>query len=338
MSDLTIGRLRGGFCVIWYDADGRRRRHQLEARDRKEAEREAIDVYRRATLRPGNLTVGDLWEAYREDRQGRAIVETMRHQAKAVGPHWFHLRPDQVETRHSRAYTRARREAGIKDGTIWSELSSLRIVLNWAVSEKLIASAPKIERPPKPAPKDRWLTHAEIDRLLAAPMAPHVRIAILLMLSTACRPAAALDLTWDRVDFELGQIDLRIDSTGPRKGRAVVAMNAGLRAALSEARRGALTEYVVEWSGKPVKSIKTAFRKTVKAAELEDVTPYVLRHTAAVHLAAAGVPMQKISQVMGHSNTAVTERVYARYSPDHMREEVAILDFTKLRVAGGEGG
>ena len=48
-------------------------------------------------------------------------------------------------------------------------------------------------------------------------MAPHIRLAILLMFSTACRPAATLNLTWDRVNFDREQIDLRTDPDGPRR-------------------------------------------------------------------------------------------------------------------------
>jgi integrase len=111
-------------------------------------------------------------------------------------------------------------------------LGHLRTVLRWAYGDQ----APKIERPAKPAPKERYLTHAEIERLLAAPAAPHIKLAIHLMLATGARVGAILELTWDRVDFERGQINLRTDATGPRKGRAVVPINAGLRAALQTMR------------------------------------------------------------------------------------------------------
>src|SRR5690606_28977802 len=101
-------------------------------------------------------------------------------------------------------------------------LGHLRTVFVWAHQRRLIDHAPAVERPPKPAPKDRWLTDAEIRKLLDAPMAHHIRLAILLMLSTAARVGAVLELRWDRVDFERGQIDLRASDIGPRKGRAVV--------------------------------------------------------------------------------------------------------------------
>ena len=46
------------------------------------------------------------------------------------------------------------------------------------------------------------------------------------------------------------------------------------------------------------------------------------------------MPMSRISQFLGHSSTAVTERVYARYAPDHLREEAALLDFSSTRAMG----
>lgn len=111
----------------------------------------------------------------------------------------------------------------------------------------------------------------------------------------------------------------------------MVPVNAGLRAALADAKRCARCDYVVEWHGKPVANIKTGFYQACRDAKLERVSPHVLRHTAAVHLAANGVPMTKIAQYLGHTDSRITEKVYARFAPDHMREEAAILDFTRLR-------
>lgn len=113
---------------------------------------------------------------------------------------------------------------------------------------RLIAEAPHIERPQKPAPKERYLTHAEIDRLLAAQAEPHVKLAILLMLTTAARVGAVLESTCDRIDLQRRQINPRVDAEGPRKGRAIVPINTSLRAALIAARESALSDYVVEWA------------------------------------------------------------------------------------------
>lgn len=333
MPEYRIGRLNGRFVVSWWGDDGKRRRYRLGAQSRAEAEGEALDFIRRQRAKAAGHTVSELWELYREEKTGRRIAEAMGFEWRKMQPFFGHLRPDQITIDLCRAYADARRKMGKHDGTIWTELGHLRTVLLWAVDRKLIQHAPAIERPPKPAPKERWLTEAEISRLLNVPKAHHIQLAILLMLATAGRVGAILELTWDRVDFEAGKVNLRTTETGPRKGRAVVPMNDGLRAALSTAKRAAMTDHVIEWAGKPVMSIKTGFKAACVAAKLDGVSPHTLRHTAAVHLVANGVPMQKVAQFLGHSSTHVTERVYGRYAPDHLREEAQILDFASRAKA-----
>lgn len=331
MREFRIGRLNGRFVVTWPDG-GKRRRFRLDARTAKEAEREALDVIRREVQLPSGLTTDALWQAYRAARTGRPIHRTTGSTGKPLMAHFGALRPDQITTAHCQAYAGMRRKAGIAQGSTWTELGHLRSALLWAQAARLIDHVPPIDRPAKPAPKERYLTRTEIDQLLAADCLPHVKLAILLMLTTAGRIGAVLDLTWQRVDLERGQINLRADLEGPRKGRAVVPINSTLRAALIAAQAGALSDHVVEWAGDRVATISKGFARAVENAGLADVTPHVLRHSAAVHMAEAGVPMEEISQFLGHSNMEVTRRVYARFSPQHLSKAAEVLDFGKLRV------
>ena len=331
MREYRIGRLQGRFVVTW-DEGGKRRRFRLCAATVGEAHSEARSLLlAAAAAQPAGLTVAQLWDAYRDEKAGRTIAESMIYTGKSVLPWFGHFIPSQITTSDCRAYIGDRRAAGRQDGTIWSQLGHLRNVLSWAQKRGLIERAPYIERPAQPAPKERWLTHAEIARLLAAEAEPHIRLAILLMLTTACRVGAALELKWQKVDLEAGWVNLRTGE-GRQKGRAIVPINSTLRAALTAAKDAALSEYVIEWTGGPVKSIKRGFGRTVREAGLEDVTPHVLRHTAGVHMAAAGVSMSKIAQYLGHTNTVTTEKVYARFAPDHMRDAAEVLDFGKLRA------
>lgn len=333
MREYTLGHLHGRFVVTWREPDGRRRRYRLAARTAREAEAEARDVIRRETLPKGQLTVADVWAAFRADREGRPVAENMRHTAKSILPHFGHFRPDQITTEDCRSYADARRRAGLADGTIWTHLGQLRTSLRWAEKMRLIARAPHIERPAQPAPKDRRLTDAEIARLLAADAEPHIRLAVILMLTTAARVTAVLELTWDRVDLVRGSINLRTSDSTTRKGRAIVPINATARAALLAAREAALSEHVVEWAGGPVRSIKKGFAALCARARLTDVSPHVLRHTAACRMAEAGIPMEEISQYLGHSSVRVTASVYARYSPDHLRRASEVLEFPTIRRA-----
>lgn len=334
MQPWRITRLRGQFALT-FDKDGRRHRYTLNTDDAREAHRIAPALYAELT-RPNGRTVTDLWEAYRADKSAKSIATTMSYTGKAILPHFGHRDGEAVTKGECQSYIAARRKLGRSDGAIHTELGHLRTVLVWAQKNRLINHAPEIDRPQKPDPKDRHLTRDEAQRMLAAATLPHIKLSIHLMLATAARISAILELTWDRVDFKRRLIHL-VDPEVKikRKGRATVPINDTLLAALQEARKGALSDYVVEWSGERVKSIRKGIATASEKAGLADVSPHVFRHTAAVWLAEAGVPMTEIAQYLGHSNPSVTYRVYAKYSPDHLRKAASALEIGLYEVRLG---
>ncbi|WEX10350.1 site-specific integrase [Chelativorans sp. AA-79] len=260
--------------------------------------------------------------------EGRAVVGTMKHTWKALKDRFGPLEGEAVSIADCRAHIAERRALrserfpnGIQDGTIHTELGHLRMVLLWAEKHKLIEKAPAIERPSKPEPKADHLTRGEVRRLLDAGNAPHIRLAILLMIGTGARNEAALQLTWDRVDFDRRMIQLRNPfDKSRRKGRATVPMNDTLFAALESSRKVALTPFVIEWAGRQVRSIKRGLKAAGQAIGRPDVSPHMLRHSAAVWLAEDGHSMWEISEFLGHSDIKTTTKIYARFSPTHLRK------------------
>src|SRR3954462_9387540 len=65
-------------------------------------------------------------------------------------------------------------------------------------------------------------------------------------------------------------------------------------------------------------------------AKLKKVSPHMLRHSAAVRMAEDGVPMEEIASYLGHGDVNVTRKVYARFSPDHLRGAAAALELDDL--------
>lgn len=327
MPEWRITRLRGEFCVTWDDEDGVRRRYKLGTTDAKEAARRAPTRFAELT-RPRGTTVKDLWVSYVDAKKGFAVIETMKHTWKALEPQFARLEGTAVSIADCRTHIDLRRRSGIKDGTIHTELGHLRMVLKWAENNALITRAPHIERPPKPDPKEYHITRAEAAKLLECANAAHIALAIRLLLSTGARNTAALELTWDRVDLDRRIIKLKNPfDQSRRKGRATVPINDQLFMELSLAKKAALSPFVIEWAGKPVGSIKKGLKAAAVAAGLPEVSPHVLRHSAAVWLAEDGHPMSEISQFLGHSNSRITERIYARFSPDHLRSLASSLEF-----------
>lgn len=335
MPEWRITRLRGGYALT-FERDGRRRRYTLNATSPREAQQLAPALYAELT-KPAGRTVADLWKAYEVEKEGRAVLDTMKWTWKALEPSFGSREGDSLTLDDCRSYTARRRKAGKSDGSIHTELGHLRTVLKWAEKRRLIQRAPDIDRPKKPAPKDRYLTKDEARTILAAAALPHVRLAIHLMLATAARISAILELPWSRVDFKRRLIYLTDpDDKTPRKGRATVPINDTLFAALVAAKGEALSDYVVEWGGQQVRSIKRSIETAARLAGLADVSPHVFRHTAAVWMAEAGVPLTEIAQYLGHSTPAITYRVYSRYSPDHLRGAAKALDVYEVPVGALE--
>lgn len=320
---MRLVKYRGRWCAAVPGPNGTERRSlRLDPTASREDAERAFRDYKESLRKPAE-TVGEMYEQYLIDKKETATaVQRIEDAWKAIGPHIGHLRPDQITRQWSREYRSARRKAGVQDATIARELVVARAAVRWHNR----ATPAVFEMPPPTPPKDRWLSKAEVQRLIAAAETAHIALAIRLLFATAARKEAVLELTWDRVDLVRGIVDLNLYTGRRRKGRATVPVGKNTLDALKDARRAAQTDHVIEWAGAPVKSIRTGFDAACRRARLDDVTPHVLRHSAAMAMAAAGISMAKIAQFLGHADSRVTERVYARFAPGHMQDVAAILD------------
>lgn len=343
MLPIKIGKLKSGYVAYWYEfIDGKKVRHRfrLTATTKQDAWPEGQRVHDSwLALKETKLTFEDVWKRYEEYLEGRRTSLQLKGAWKTIGPFFKKYHPLQINDELVEKYLKKRREDFLKDhdrkigeGTLYNEVNLIQSTLNFAKKKKLIKENPhQLKKPVKPAPVDRWLTAEEIQKLLvASEQTPHLHVAIALMLATAGRIGAVLDLTWGRIDLDKRTIDLRVEDSAHRKGRAFVPMNQGMYDLLLHWKLMCDSDFVVEYRGDRVDSIRNAFRKAVKRAKLDGkVTPHVLRHTAAVHMVANGCSMQRVSQYLGHSSIATTEKIYARYAPEHLREESEAVDFLK---------
>lgn len=341
-------------CAVWYEGKIRHR-HRLGVYNEDEA-RSALDRFARRlnTLQAVDAkTIGELWAAYLADRKmdGKGM-QIFEHNWKALAPRFALLSPQDIDAELCRSYARDRFERGkivrrregdkvvevrkdISPSTVWTELVRLRTCLQWAAERELIAKAPYIWVPSPAEPRQRVLTEDEVWSLIDACKSPHARLFMLLLIATGGRHVAVLELTWDRVSFEGGSINLQKptdrDPMSKRsfKGRAIVPMNNLIRAALSEASGGAQTDHVIEWDGRPIKSAKKVFQRAVTAAGLEGVTPHTFRHTAATWLTEDEVPIEKVARYLGHKDLATTQA----YSKPKGSQLTGAAEVVELRMA-----
>jgi integrase len=263
--------------------------------------------------------VGRVVSAYIADREADGIASTARQRDawKAMKPFWENVSPELIDREMAQSYAKQRGRAA---ATVRYELGMLSVALRWAKERQHVRKAPAIWRPEPPERKVRHLTRAEFERWFGQVRAHHARLYVELGLATMARPAAILELTWDRVDFERGTVDLNPSGRRQtRKRRPVVPLNQDALDALRAAYSGRQSQFVIERGAQQVKSIKKAFQAASERSGIH-VTPYTLRHTGAVWAVEAGVSMDELAQFLGHDDAATTSKHYARFSPSYLRK------------------
>lgn len=247
-----------------------------------------------------------------------------------------------------RGYIASRTKAGAAPGTINKEIGLMSAALNWARKELEwdVANPWQSRRQREPNGRDRWLTHEEADKLLRAAEKPErlnrypwLRDFIRLGLYTGMRPGEMLWLDWHRVDLKGGTITFEAEHglTGQKKGQkngkaGRVPMNQQAREAmLARARFRAEHCPGAPWvfcrsDGSRIECIKKGFAGCVRDAGLTDVHPHDLRRTFGSWLVQAGVGIERVSELLRHSDIAITARVYAHLRPDDLASAAAILD------------
>ncbi len=249
-----------------------------------------------------------------------ATPDRFKHLWKALEPHFGYKLGMSISRADCLAYTAKRRKDGRSNSTIRTELEALRSCLRWHYGN----AAPKIVAPTPAKPRERFLSKADREAILANVETPHVTLFLEIAMATGARAGAILDLTWDRVGDTIDFQPAGRDKSNKR--RTVVPVTPRLRPILEQHREAAQTDYVIEYGGKQVKSVKTALTAAARRSGVA-FSAHDLRRSAARWMAEADVPMHVISQMLGHSTTRVTEQVYARFSPRFMADAMKALDW-----------
>ena len=193
----------------------------------------------------------------------------------------------------------------------------------------MVRCRPAVVLPPKPAPRERWLTRPEVARLLrAARRTPHLARFILLGIYTGSRSAAMLSAQWSWVDLAGGTMHRRAPGTAENAQKRTPPVKLGRRilAHLPRWRRldGTMNGFVVHYDGKRIQKMRRSWRTAVRAAGLgADVTPHVLRHKRATWLLQAGVDRWEAAGQLGMS-VEMLERTYGKHSPDFQKRAAEV--------------
>jgi integrase len=144
---------------------------------------------------------------------------------------------------------------------------------------------------------------------------PHAAAALRLLIFTGARLREILHLRWDYIDFERGLLLLPTSKTGKK----TIVLNAPALAILSGLPKTGNFVVAGASADSPRSDLKKPWKAVSKRAGLTGVRIHDLRHTHASVGAGAGLGLPIIGKLLGHTQSATTQR-YAHLDNDPLKK------------------
>jgi integrase len=252
-----------------------------------------------------------------------------------VLPYFGQIRAMNITPKKVDGYVKLRLKS-VKRTTVHRELSDLKAVLNWATRRRLIAFNP-IEKYEMPKRDDEIILYPSSEEISAilnhAP--ERLRRAISISYYTGLRPGRRelFSLNWHDVDFTHNTILVRSARKGGRFKSRLVPIHPEFTAILEgwydkDDKPGGP---IVHYRGVRVKSLKKAFASAKKKAGVtRRLRMYDFRHAFASLLLKNSADLKSTSELLGHSRTETTTKIYQH--TDSIMHRAAVGRLPKIEV------
>jgi integrase len=308
----------------WTIIDGRfHRRTGLGAADIKQAER-ALRDYIEGKHKPAegpNPILADVLAAYAEEHikhtvSGKHILYDIGH----LNRWWGTKKVSDVSAASCRAYV-THRQAG---ASARRELAFLNAsIQHWRANHSPMMPTPKIKLPPKPQPRQDFMTRSEAARFLwHARSTPHLARFFLIGWYTGSRRSVITGLKWSMVNLETGIMQRKERGAVQTKKRSPPIL-LGKRILFHLRRWKRLDgkcEHIINFRGVAIHRPVSSWERVRREAGLPAyVVPHILRHSRATYMLAQGVSAWEAANYLGMSVKVLVE-VYGKHAPDWQKD------------------
>ena len=359
--DPATGRWRA-LLDVGVDPTGRRRRRKVSGRTRAEvaAKLRALhrDVEDGISGEGRQMTVAALCEDWLRHHSGELAQNSLDVRTWVVRQHLIPglgaRRVRDLSADDVARFLQQKAGAGYARATMDKLRGTLVQALRHAERQGLVARnvATLVPTPAGPKTVGRSLTLPQAHALLAAAQDHPLEAAILVALTCGLRPGELLALHWDDIDIDAGELRIRQAivrtrgkiALGPTKtpssrrqlrlpGLTVAALAA--HRVRQDDQRCALGEY---WQDHGLvfptglgtlldpANLRRGLRQVTERAGLGRWHPHELRHSATSLLSAAGVPLEQVADVLGHTSTRVTSSTYRHPTTPTVEAAAAPMD------------
>lgn len=306
------------------------RRHEESSHSTKKGEAERLLKIREGDVASGKPVTADA-ARYTFDEAAAAVVTDYKLKGNKSLPGVerrirLHLEPyfggrrlASITTDLINNYTLQRQEADAANATIRRELAVLKRAFRLAAQAGKAMHVPHIPMPGNDDDNIRtgFFERGDFEDVRDA-LPPELRGVVTFAYLTGWRvPSEVLTLEWRQVDREAQTVTLDPGTTKNKEGRVLPY---GMLSELVEvidtawttrqrlAKEGTLCPYVFHRDGKPIKSMREAWKSATKAAGVPGKLVHDFRRTAARNLIRAGVSEPVAMKITGHKTPSVFRR------------------------------
>jgi integrase len=239
-------------------------------------------------------------------------------------------------------------ERKLSGNTVGKFHSILKDALKQAVHWGMLSQNPAERvKPPKKQKREMYaMTWEEVRKFVKASYGDKFFLVYALMLTTGMRPEEVVGLHWDDIDLDRGTVTIKrvlcrnLDGNGgwylkqPKStaGMRTIVLPRNIVDMLAR-ERGKVHFVFKTTVGSPIHHSDVArnFKAIIRKAELpERIRLYDLRHTHATLMLLSGAPIKVVSERLGHSDVAITLRIYVHVLPG--QQELAVKSFERGMV------
>ncbi|MBT8766704.1 site-specific integrase [Metapseudomonas boanensis] len=161
--------------------------------------------------------------------------------------------------------------------------------------------------------------------LHAVAFTDHLKPMVVLTLNTGLRRGELFNLRWQDVNLQAKSITVVAEGSKTTETRHIPLNTEALSTLKAWKKQGDGTGYTFPGQdGERMTDVKTAWLELLKNAGIEDFRWHDLRHDFASRLVMAGVPLNTVRELLGHSDIKMTLR-YAHLAPESKAAAVELI-------------
>lgn len=175
-----------------------------------------------------------------------------------------------------------------------------------------------LDCPPIKVKKPEYLKPPEIDMVIKACRTQLEKTIVVMLYDTAVRISELLNLTTDNIDWDNGMISVI------RKGGRETEVNMSPKASRElkswlNMRQGASKKVFMDLDYYTVWGMVKAIGRR---AGMTNVHPHIFRHSRAIQLLRSRVPINIVSQHLGHKSISTTIDIYGQFTTMDIKEQI----------------